>query len=86
MYRSVTGKSPTIIRDLEKFDCQEQNQALIYDGAIPEKLSVESLQDKIKTWLENVSICETKTFIIFTSISNQKAFFRKIVPVTRGQV
>ena len=85
LYRSVTGRSPKIITDLEMFDCQEQTQAIIYDGAIPGKLSVESLQDKLKTWLENVSICETKTFIIFTSINDQKALFRKIIPVNPGE-
>ena len=69
MYRSVTGKSPTIITDLEKFDCQEQNQALIFDEAIPEDSSDREkriLKDKIKTWLEKESTSETKTFIIFT--------------------
>ncbi|XP_078339362.1 uncharacterized protein LOC111107586 isoform X1 [Crassostrea virginica] len=81
VYRSVTGKSPTIITDLEQFDCQEQNQALIYHGEIPGKVSAERLSIKIKTWLENVSIGETKTFIIFISISDQKAAFSKIIPV-----
>nr|XP_022296993.1 uncharacterized protein LOC111106563 [Crassostrea virginica] len=85
LYRSVTGRSPKIITDLEMFDCQEQTQAIIYDEAIPGKLSFESLQDKLKTWLENASICETKTFIIFTSISDQTALFRKIIPVNPGE-
>ena len=85
LYRSVTRKSPKIITDLEKFDCQEQNQALIYDGPIQGKLTVETLQENIKKWLENVSICETKTFILFTSIGDETAFFRKIIPVTRGK-
>ena len=82
MYRSVTGKSPTIITDLELFDCQEQNQALIYDGEIPGKLSAERISIKIKTWLENVSIGGTKTFIIFISTCDQKIAFSKIIPVT----
>nr|XP_022298562.1 uncharacterized protein LOC111107586 isoform X2 [Crassostrea virginica] len=85
VYRSVTGKFPTIITDLEKFNCQEENQALIYDGTITRNLPVESLQEKIKTWLENVSICETKTFIIFISINDQKAVFSKIIPVTSDE-
>ena len=66
---SVIGKSPTIITDLEKFDCEELNQALVFDEAIPEDLSegeIRRLQDKINTWFEKVSIGETKTFIILT--------------------
>ncbi|XP_078339364.1 uncharacterized protein LOC111107586 isoform X2 [Crassostrea virginica] len=82
VYRSVTGISPTIITDLELFDCQEQNQALIYDGEISGKLSAERLSIKIKTWLENVSIGDTKTFIIFISTCDQKIAFCKIIPAT----
>ena len=85
VYRSVTEKSPTIITDLEKFDCEKQNQAVIFDGAIPGKLSVETLQENIKKWFENMSICETKKFIIFTSIGDETAVFRKIIPATNGE-
>nr|XP_022301278.1 uncharacterized protein LOC111109456 isoform X1 [Crassostrea virginica] len=121
VYRSVTGKSPTIITDLQKFDCEEQNQALIFDEAISGNLSfgeMKNLQDNIKLWLakvsngkkprlakvsngkkpwlakmsigkstglekisiehsllENKSTCETKPFIIFTSVGDQKSIF-----------
>ena len=77
MYRSVTGKSPPIIKDLESYDCEEQNQGLIFDEAISGNLShgkKKKLQDKIKTWLENVSTGETK-FIIFTSVEDRKSTF-----------
>ena len=85
MYRSLTGKSPTLITDLEKFDCQEQNQALIFDEAIPEDSSDREkiiLKDKIKTWLEKESTSETKTFIIFTLNNDRIATLRKIIPLT----
>ena len=79
--RSVTGKSPTIITDLEKFDCQQQNQGLIFDEAIPEDLSegeMRKLQAKIKAWLKKMSTSETKTFIIFTSVEDRKSTFADI--------
>ena len=82
---SVTGKSPTILTDLKKFDCQEQNEALVFDEAILEDLSDREkkiLQDKINVWFEKVSVNEIKTFIIFTSIEDRKLAFRKIIPVT----
>ena len=81
MYRSVTVKSPAIITDLEKVDWEEQNQALIFDEAIPEDLSegeMRRLQEKIKAWLERVSTNETKTFIIFTSVEDRKSTFAYI--------
>ena len=81
VYRSVTGKSPTIIRDLEQFDWEEQNQALVFDEAIPEDLSLgemRRLQEKLKTWLKKVSTRETKTFIIFTSVEDRKSTFAYI--------
>ena len=40
------------------------------------------LQDKINIWFEKVSVSETKTFIIFTSIDDRKLAFSKILPVT----
>ena len=87
MYRSVTGKSPTIITGLEKFDFEEQNQAPIFEEAIPRDLSNEemkTLQDKINTWFERVSVGETKPFIIFTSNDDRQSDFSKIIPVTSG--
>ena len=87
VYRSVTGKSPTIITGLEKFDYEEQNHALIFEEAIPRDLSNEELkklQDKINTWFERVSVSETNPFIIFTSNDDRKPDFSKIIPVTSG--
>ena len=58
LFRSVTGKSPMIITDLEKFHCEEQHQALIFDEAISGNLSDEemnTLRDKIKIWFAKVS-------------------------------
>ena len=81
MYRSVTGISPTLITDLKKFYCEEQNQALVFDEAIPEDLSkgeMRRLQEKIKAWLERVSTRERKTFIIFTSVEDRKSIFAYI--------
>ena len=79
VYRSVTGKSPTIITGLEKFDCEEET--LVFDEAIPEDLSegeMRRLQEKIKEWLRKVSTSETKSFIIFTSVMDRKSTFAAI--------
>ena len=87
VYRSVTGKSPTIITGLEKFDYEEQNQALIFEEAIPRDFSNEEmikLQDKINTWFDRVSVGETKPFIIFTSNDDRQSDFSKIIPITSG--
>ena len=87
VYRSVTGKSPTIITDLERFDCEEQNQAFIFEEAIPRDFSnkeMKILQDKINKWFERVSVGETNPFIIFTSNDDRKSTFSKIIPVTSG--
>nr|XP_022299517.1 uncharacterized protein LOC111108173 [Crassostrea virginica] len=81
VFRSVTEKSPTIITDLEKFDWEEQNQALVFDEAIPEDLSDREkkiLKDKINTWREKVPIGEEKKFIIFTSVEDRKSTFTYI--------
>ena len=81
LYRSVTGKPPIIITDLEKFNPEKQNQALVFDEAISEDLSdgdMRRLQEKIKAWLEKVSTVERKTFIIFTSVKDRKSTFADI--------
>ena len=81
VYRSVTGKSPIIITDVEKFNSEEQNQTLVFDEAIPEDLSegdMKRLQEKIKAWLKKVSTSETKAFIIFTSVADRKSTFAYI--------
>ena len=75
------GKSPKIITDLEQFDWEEQNQALVLDEAIPGKLSdgeKKILKDKIKTWHEKVPISKEKKFIIFTSVEDRKSTFTYI--------
>ena len=84
VYRSVTGKSPTIIkRDLEEFNAKKQSQALVIDEAISEDLSdgeMRRLQEKIKAWLEKVSTGETKVFIIFTTVKYPKSTFADMNP------
>ena len=84
VYRSVTGKPPTIITDVEKFNTEQQNHTLVFDEAISEELSegeMRRLQEKIKTWLEKVSTGEAKTFIIFTSVKDRKSTFADMTSV-----
>ena len=70
-----------VIRDLENFNAEEQNQAFVVDDAIPGNLSdgeKKTIQGKIKTWLQNMSTGPTKPFIIFTSVENRKKTFTYI--------
>ena len=79
VYRSVTGKFPKIIRNVEKFNFEGENQALIFDEVISGNLSNEkmkNLQDNIKLWLENVSIAEKPR--LATVSKGKKPWFGKV--------
>nr|XP_022299514.1 uncharacterized protein LOC111108172 isoform X1 [Crassostrea virginica] len=79
VYRSVTGKSPLIITDLNKFE--DDNQAFIFDEAIPEDLSngdMKLLQGNIKKWLTKLPNVKSKTFIIFTLHEDRKSTLDKL--------
>nr|XP_022301281.1 uncharacterized protein LOC111109456 isoform X4 [Crassostrea virginica] len=81
VFMKVTGISPTIITDLERFNWEEQNQGLIFDEAISGELSssdVNRIREKMKSWFENG---DEKSFIIFTSMDDQEKILKKINPV-----
>ena len=79
VYRSVTGKSPKIIRNLEKLNFEGESQSLIFEEVISGSLSNEkmkNLQDNIKLWLENVSNAEKPG--LATVSKGKKPWFGKV--------
>lgn len=74
VYKSVTGKTPVIVKDLLEFDVNKHHQPVIFDEAIAEHISdleKDFLKDKINRWCERMSSLSEKSFIIFT-LSDEK--------------